>query len=420
MWVVRLPTVILHQPSAPGNGSKCYQLVWYLFRCSEQRSPRIVVVPELRADPDGFWTGAKLRCFDEQRQLLSAVDVVGFSSHDCQLSIAQPLATQASHFELDAGLEAPVLAVRRLLRCPIQNALPKLHVRMGTTRGTNALLTRRGARVALAITQSLEDLLLVGDQTRPNLFDLAIVRDEALATVTIPIVERVDAQGNVLVALDEVATKDSLQSAWTSGCRSLAICLMHSYRYVEHEQRIERIAREVGFEHISRSSVLAPLIEIVARARTTVVDAYLGPIVRGYLSTLAEQFGGPEQVQLQVMTSAGGLVDWSEMAGKDSILSGPAGGVVALRALADASQIPKLIGLDMGGTSTDTCRTAPDQSLDYESTKAVYASSHPPCLSKPSHPVVDRYVGSMVSVYESDRRAPGRCLARHVMVAMVR
>ncbi len=264
---------------------------------------------------------------------------------------------------------------------------------MGTTRGTNALLTRRGAKVALAITRSLEDLLLVGDQTRPHLFELAIKRDEALAALTIPVIERLDAQGNVLVELDEAATKQSLQSAIESGCESLAICLMHSYRHPEHELRIERWAREVGFQHISRSSALAPLIEIVARARTTVVDAYLGPIVRSYLARLAEQFGGAGRVQLQVMTSAGGLVDWQDMAGKDSILSGPAGGVVALRAMAEATGIPKLIGLDMGGTSTDTCRTAPDQGLEYESTKAGVRILTPTLPIETSRRAVVRSVG---------------------------
>ncbi len=332
--------------------------------------PQIVIAPETQRDSDEFWTGATLRCFDSQRELIAAVTVTGFTADQQLLKLDASIPSQATHFELDAGLEAPVLAVRRLLQRPLLSQLPKLNVRMGTTRGTNALLTRRGAKVALAITQSLEDLLLVGDQTRPHLFELAIVRDDDLTTRTLPIVERLDAQGETLVDLDEQAARQALESALAAGCESLAICFMHSYRNPAHEKRVERLAREVGFEHISRSSALAPLIEIVARARTTVVDAYLGPIVRSYLAKLAAQFGGAGHVHLQVMTSAGGLVDWSEMAGKDSILSGPAGGVVALRALSEATGLPRLIGLDMGGTSTDTCRTAPDQGLDYESTKA--------------------------------------------------
>lgn len=333
-------------------------------------SPRTFVAPETEQDPDGFWVGAQLNCFDASQKLIRAICVTGFRADSQELTTDEPLPGQAVQFELASGLEAPVLAVRRLLKCPLNKSLPKLRVRMGTTRGTNALLTRRGAKVALAITQSLEDLLLVGDQTRPNLFDLSIVRDESLAALTLPIIERLDANGQVLKELDEASTRHCLQQALAEGCDSLAICLLHSYRNPDHEMRVERIARDVGFEHISRSSSLAPLIEIVARARTTVVDAYLGPIVRSYMARLAEQFGGEKSVHLQVMTSAGGLVDWTNMAGKDSILSGPAGGVVALRAIASATGVSKLIGLDMGGTSTDTCRTAPDQGLEYESTKA--------------------------------------------------
>ncbi len=330
----------------------------------------VVIAPQTHSDVDNFWASALINCYDDSRQLIDRLIVVHFNSRRSELTLNKAVPAAARYFELDAGLEAPVLAVRRLLQCPLGSELPKLQVRMGTTRGTNALLTRRGAKVALAITHSLKDLLLIGDQTRPQLFELSIQRDEALAAVTIPVIERLDAQGAVLEELDEDQTRQALHAARESGCDSLAICLMHSYKQPIHEQRLERLARDVGFVHISRSSALAPLIEIVARARTTVVDAYLGPIVRDYLGKLSQQFGGTHRVQLQVMTSAGGLVDWAQMAGKDSILSGPAGGVVALRALAEATGIPKLIGLDMGGTSTDTCRTAPDQGLDYESTKA--------------------------------------------------
>ncbi|MCC6508931.1 MAG: hydantoinase/oxoprolinase family protein [Pirellulaceae bacterium] len=337
---------------------------------SEQRS---FIAPELTLDAPGFWNGALLRCYDDQRKSLGTIPVSDFdplSADGPKLTLAAAVDQRATGFELDAGLEAPVLAVRRLLGCALSQPLPRLRVRMGTTRGTNALLTRRGAAVALAITASLEDLLLIGDQTRPNLFDLAIRRDDQLTKLVLPIVQRHDAQGQVIQELNEQDARQALLQARQSGCESLAICLMHSYRNPEHELRLEALAREVGFDHISRSSSLAPLIEIVARARTTVVDAYLGPIVRSYLQRLAEQFGGAQHVHLQVMTSSGGLVDWSEMAGKDSILSGPAGGVVALRAMAQSTGRPYLIGLDMGGTSTDTCRTAPDQGLEYESTKA--------------------------------------------------
>ncbi len=164
-------------------------------------------------------------------------------------------------------------------------------MRLGTTRGTNALLTRRGMKTAFAITSPFEDLLIIGDQTRPRLFDLAIHRTEPLSQFVIGIDERLDADGKILQSLDKSSATSRLQLAWDQGCRSLAICLMHSYCNPTHEIQLEEIARGIGFEHISRSSQIAPLIEIVARAQTTVVDAYLGPIVREYLQRLKSQFG---------------------------------------------------------------------------------------------------------------------------------
>lgn len=353
--------------------------------CARHSSANILLAPELAGDADNFWVGATVRCFNARRELVGDAHIVGSSPETDplvgRLVLSEPIpAIEAAHhtphaaeglsFEIDCGLEAPVLAVRRLLGCPLASPLPPLSVRLGTTRGTNALLTRRGARTALAITAPFEDLLFIGDQTRPKLFELAIRRDEQLADTVVAISERLDAQGNILQPLDEAQASAGLKAARERGCDSLAICLMHSYRNPEHELRLEKLAREVGFAHISRSSHLAPLIEIVARARTTVVDAYLGPIVREYLERLVEQFGGTSQVQLQVMTSAGGLVDWRDMAGKDCVLSGPAGGAVALRSLAEATGLPMMIGLDMGGTSTDVCRAAAEQTLEYESTKA--------------------------------------------------
>lgn len=349
--------------------------------CAAGSTPTAIIAPELAADAAGFWRGAELRCYNNQREVVATVAIADFDPGSCRLVLSGPLAVVdealsspdgLSHlaFEIDPGIEAPVLAVRRLLGCPLEAPLPPLSIRLGTTRGTNALLTRRGAPTALAITAPFEDLLIIGDQTRPRLFDLAVRRDPPLTNCVVAIPQRMDAAGNILEPLDETRAREGLAAALHAGCQSLAICLLHSYRNPAHEVRLEQIAREVGFAHISRSSAIAPLIEIVARARTTVVDAYLGPIVRDYLQLLVLQFGGQPRASLQVMTSAGGLVEASELLGKDSILSGPAGGVVALRALAQATARPLLIGLDMGGTSTDVCRTAPDQTLEYESTKA--------------------------------------------------
>ncbi len=331
---------------------------------------------ELRNDPTGFWVGATVRLTTHEQREVALARVIGFQ--DGALLLDRAVDDSANlRAELETGLEAPVLATRRLLGVALADNLPPLRVRLGTTKGTNALLTRSGARTALAITWPLEDLLLIGDQTRPQLFELAINRPAPLAERVIGIHERLDARGSVLQSLDQSQARQALEQARQAGCESLAICLMHSYVNPQHELQLWRLAQEVGFAQISCSSQLAPLIEIVPRAQTAVVDAYLSPIVRDYLERLVKQFGGASAVQLLVMTSSGGLVDWQNYFGKDSILSGPAGGVAALRHIASLSQAvspsgtpPELIGLDMGGTSTDVCRVSPDHNLQYESTKA--------------------------------------------------
>lgn len=327
-----------------------------------------VSASELRQDAENFWVGAQLRGFDTHGEPLAEARVIRSRGGVLELNAALP--TTLASATLDAGLEAPVLAVRRLLAIPLNAPLPPLRIRLGTTKGTNALLTRRGARTALLITAPFEDLLHIGDQTRPDLFALAIDKPPPLAEVAVGIHERLDATGNALQALDLKHAREQLLKLQAAGVESLAICLMHSYLNPAHELALAKLASELGFTQISCSSQLAPLIEIVARAQTTVVDAYLSPIVRSYLAKLIAQFGGADFAHLLVMTSAGGLVDWRDYSGKDSILSGPAGGVAALREISRAIDHPRLIGLDMGGTSTDVCRAAEEHDLQYESTKA--------------------------------------------------
>lgn len=336
--------------------------------------------PALTDDVDGFWTGASLRIYSLAGSEIASRQVAGFAQ--ATLELDQPLSDSskasmlAEHaiagwrFELDAKLEAPVLGVRRLLQVPLGVELPPLRIRIGTTRGTNALLTRRGARTALAVTAPFTDLLEIGDQTRPQLFALAVRKPAPLTERTIGIRERLDAAGQVVEPLDSTAALKQLKELRGEGFDSLAICLLHSYLNPEHEIRLERLAQQAGFEQISRSSQLAPLIELVARAQTTSVDAYLSPIIRSYLSHLVDQFGTADSVHMHVMTSAGGLVDWQLYSGKDSILSGPAGGVAALQSIAGSVGELELIGLDMGGTSTDVSRVSDEHNLEYESTKA--------------------------------------------------
>lgn len=342
---------------------------------SESTQDRLLAV-ELTNDPTGFWVGANVRLTRPDYSEVALARVVAFQDGVMQLDRVVDY-SPALRAELETGLEAPVLATRRLLGTALRDDLPPLRVRLGTTKGTNALLTRSGARTALAITSPLEDLLLIGDQTRPHLFELAIKRPAPLAERVIGIHERLDARGSVLQPLDQAHARQALEQARQAGCESLAICLMHSYVNPQHELQLLELAQQAGFTQVSCSSQLAPLIEIVPRAQTAVVDAYLSPIIRGYLQRLVNQFGGSDAVQLLVMTSAGGLVDWQDYSGKDSILSGPAGGVAALRQFASKFQTPsptgmppELIGLDMGGTSTDVCRVSSDHNLQYESTKA--------------------------------------------------
>ncbi|MFK7735224.1 MAG: hydantoinase/oxoprolinase family protein, partial [Pirellulaceae bacterium] len=359
---------------------------------NDDSSRRVFTCPELSRDVEGFWCGADLLCLDEAGQVQGRLKVD--SQRGGRITLSEVLhgsgarsADNASEvglvgsllersgvegfrlrFELDARIASPVLAVRRLLGVPLTNALPPLEVRLGTTRGTNALLTRTGAKTVFAVTAPFEDLLLIGDQTRPDLFALNIEKLEPLNELTIGIHERLAADGSVLLQLDESQARHELTQALESGGDSLAICLLHSPTNPAHEQRLAEIAREVGFRSISVSSELVPFIEILTRAQTTVLDAYLSPVVRRYLELLIDQFGS--RVDLKLMTSAGGLVDWKRFRGKDCILSGPAGGVAALTKLAKTAETSALIGLDMGGTSTDVCRVtkrAADEPDDSES-----------------------------------------------------
>ena len=274
---------------------------------------------------------------------------------------------QDSIIELDANLEAPVLATRLLLGIPLGTPLPPLDVRLGTTRGTNALLTRGGAKTAVLVTKGFVDLLRIGEQDRPQLFSLAIQKHQPLTDRVLEIDERLDASGSILQTMDTDSVTAVLAKLKSDGIDSLAICLLHSHINDEHERQIEALAREAGFQNISRSSEVAPLIKYVSRTETTVLDAYLNPILSGYVAKVWQQFGGSSQCRLRLMTSNGKLVSPTAFRGRDSILSGPAGGVVALGHVAERGNAGNAIGLDMGGTSTDVSRYEGRVGRRYES-----------------------------------------------------
>ncbi|TCP44288.1 hydantoinase B/oxoprolinase family protein [Rhodovulum marinum] len=259
--------------------------------------------------------------------------------------------------------DAAVQGIREVLGLGAGDPLPAGAIRavkMGTTVATNALLERKGERVLLLITQGFKDLLRIGYQTRPRLFDLEIKRPELLYEDVAEVAERLDAEGAVLVPLDEEAARAALQAAYDRGLRAVAIALMHAYLNGTHEERLAEIAAEVGFTQVSVSHRASRLIKLVGRGDTTVVDAYLSPILRRYVDQVAGALdvgaGGCER--LLFMQSNGGLTDAALFQGKDAILSGPAGGIVGMVKTAEAAGFDRLIGFDMGGTSTDVSHYA--------------------------------------------------------------
>ncbi|UGQ15242.1 hydantoinase B/oxoprolinase family protein [Yinghuangia sp. ASG 101] len=252
--------------------------------------------------------------------------------------------------------DAAVAGIRELLGLDdSQPVTPELveQVRMGTTVATNALLERKGERTALVITRGFRDALRIAYQNRPRIFDRDIVLPEALYERVIEVDERLAADGTVLRAPDlgdGSPTALALRRAYDDGIRAVAVVCLHSYVAPDHEHAIGALAARIGFPQISLSGDVSPLMKIVPRGDTTVVDAYLSPVLRRYVSQVAEQLPG---VRLMFMQSNGGLAEAGHFRGKDAVLSGPAGGIVGMARMSEAAGFAKVIGFDMGGTSTD-------------------------------------------------------------------
>ena len=223
-------------------------------------------------------------------------------------------------------------------------------VKMGTTVATNALLERKGERVLLVVEPGFADMLRIGNQARPRLFDLAISLTSMLYERVVEIPGRVDVQGVELQALDEDAAQTAFAAARADGIAAVAIVRMHAWKFPEHEKRLAKLARKAGFSQISVSHEASPLLRIVPRGDTTVVDAYLSPILRRYVDRMERELAG---VKLYFMQSSGGLIEASQFQGKDAILSGPAGGIVGVARTSALAGFDHVIGFDMGGTSTD-------------------------------------------------------------------
>jgi len=273
----------------------------------------------------------------------------------------------------DRYSDAPCQGIREILGIPTDEPIPGeliSAVKMGTTVATNALLERKGDRTVLVITQGFRDALRIGYQNRPDIFAREIVLPEMLYEQAIEVAERYNAHGEELQPVNEAPLIAQLQQAYNSGIRSCAIALMHGYRYPKHEQQIAEIARKIGFTQISVSHQVSPLMKLVSRGDTTVVDAYLSPILRRYVDRVAGQLSGNENQNfaptLMFMQSYGGLTDAQKFQGKDSILSGPAGGIVGAVQTSKMAGFDKIITFDMGGTSTDVAHYNGEYEREFE------------------------------------------------------
>ena len=311
-------------------------------------------------------------------------DIVA-KSPDGKLVIHKLLSENLEHYT-----DAAVQGIRDILRIPAGAAIPAAEIeaiKMGTTVATNALLERKGDRTILLITKGFGDALRIGYQNRPNIFARHIVLPQMLYDRVIEVAERYSAQGEELTAVNPEFIP-SLQQAYDEGIRSCAIVFMHGYRYSEHEKQVAKIAKEIGFSQISVSHEVSPLMKLVSRGDTAVVDAYLSPILRRYVEQVISQLREAEPLdmgsqaelgneavgasaaapspKLMFMQSNGGLVDAAQFQGKNSILSGPAGGIVGAVQTSKKAGFDKIITFDMGGTSTDVAHFNGEYEREFE------------------------------------------------------
>jgi 5-oxoprolinase (ATP-hydrolysing) len=263
--------------------------------------------------------------------------------------------------------DAPIQGIKEILGISATEPIPTAQievVKMGTTVATNALLERKGDRLVLLVTKGFKDALRIGYQNRPDIFAREIILPSMLYESVVEINARYDAQGNELKPVDTSQVREDLQAVYETGISCCAIALIHGYRYKNHELQVAEIAREVGFTQISISHQVSPLIKLVSRGDTTVVDAYLTPILRRYIDRIAQQL---PDTPLMFMKSDGGLVSGEDFQGKDSILSGPAGGIVGAVKTSERAGFQQIVTFDMGGTSTDVAHYAGEYERELDS-----------------------------------------------------
>ena len=304
--------------------------------------------------PDGFLSGFRLSPLGGGEE----VEIVAHDAATGSIRVAdQDLfdLEEGSPVELISGEEAPLLAARLITGTPLGSDLPPVAMRLATTRGTNALLERRGARTAHFITSGFEDLLTIGGQQRPDLFALRIERPAPLPESVVGVRGRLAADGTVIEDFDRISAARKIDRLLASGIRCASIALLHGHRNPEHEIMLEEMLLGAGFEYVARSSRLSPFQGLLRRSQTCAADAYLGPVISDYLGAV-ERGLGSGKTSLHVMTSTGGLVDTRSYRSMDSLLSGPAGGVVGAAMTGRANGVERVIAFDMGGTSTDVAR----------------------------------------------------------------
>lgn len=338
-----------HALDPQGHESRCKVLSTGHLRASLVSSIGFLAcVSGLPPLPSGFLIGFQIKAIGD----LEAHTITSWNSETSEITLDQEPAWQTGTLlELSTGEEAPVLGARILTNTPPGQAFPPLSLRIATTRATNALLERKGSRIALFTTRGFGDLLHIGDQRRSDLFALRHEPRPVFHEVTCEVSERLSVQGEVIEALDEAAVIAEAQRCLSLGIRTAAVSLLHAHQHPQHEQRVGEILRAAGFQHITLSHQTAAFAKLLPRTQSTVADAYLHGPVQAFLNGIRQV--SPDML---VMTSAGGLKTAEEIRPKDMLLSGPAGGAIGAANAARRLGITKIITFDMGGTSTDVAR----------------------------------------------------------------
>ncbi len=346
-----------------GNPKRCKVLSNSSLRgtITRQLTDNVFQIHEEWDAPKDFIKDFSFRLLTDQHPEIS-VQSYDPEKHILEISSSLPIKPGQS-FEVVSPYESPVLAARLVTRTSFGEQLPPIKMRLATTKGTNALLERKGVPVAFFVTRGFGDLILIGTQQRPDLFTLDIHKPQPLYEAVAEVEERLDSDGNEIIPFNSTEFEKRAKSFFEQGIKSAAICFLHSYKNSGHEHQAREILQKIGYQHISCSSDLAPFIKILPRAETSISNAYLAPVIDKYLEAVYSEI---TDGSLHIMTSAGGLVGIDSYRAKDSLLSGPAGGVVGVARSGESSGYQQLISFDMGGTSTDVSRYDGDFEYQFE------------------------------------------------------